>query len=204
MHCVVSMERILLFHSLVLASAHIVHAFRVLSFFFWHKWIPRHFLPFSFEETEPCVCFSFRSPSHYVLFVVWTALAMWREKSCVILNVFSMLQILMRWFTMTCPERTPTPTQVCDIYFSFPPFTNSVFHFLSVALSLTPPLFTFVSSVLIFFFKNWDIWIIHLNRKYQADVECCGLESNPIAIQLILLFVKLMIWVKWFHFCWGY
>lgn len=79
---IISVERILLlFELLVLARAHTVHAFRVpLSFiFFWHNGIPIHFLPCSFEEVNTYVCFSFRSPPHYILFVVWTTPALWCE-----------------------------------------------------------------------------------------------------------------------------
>lgn len=79
---IISMERtLLLFELSVLARAHTVHAFRVpLSFiFFWHNWIPRHFLPCSFEEADTCVCFSCRSPPtlHPVCCVSNSCIVVW-------------------------------------------------------------------------------------------------------------------------------
>lgn len=89
--CIISMERtLLLFQFSVLASAHTVHAFRaLLSFFFlffWHHWIPRHFLPCSFEEADPCVCCFFLDLFYIAscLLCEQPTVAIWCEKSFIV------------------------------------------------------------------------------------------------------------------------
>lgn len=61
-------------------------------------------------------CFPLRAPPHCVL-LLCERLLHCDVTNRVLINTKRMLQIQMRWFMMTCPEKTLTPTQVCDLFF---------------------------------------------------------------------------------------
>lgn len=105
---VISLRLLLRSHDMPAGCSHL------FKMFLWHNWIPGDFLPRSFEEAQPCVCLSSSSlpASHPGCRV--TGSVTWCVKT-----VHVSFQIHMRWFMMMCPEKTPTPTQVCELYFIF-------------------------------------------------------------------------------------
>lgn len=110
-------------------------------------------------------------------------------------RVCFVVQIQMRWFTMMCPEKTQTPTQVSDVFPSFCHYMNSLN---LVPVSASQFHFRFLSV-----FSNWRTWIIHLftvtgtlslNNIFLFNVlmrdECFGIYSSCVA-QLIKHFCEL-------------
>lgn len=130
-----------------------------------------------------------RSPLNYILFVVRTTRAIWCKKFINYSN--HILQIQMRWFMMMCPEKTLTPTQVCDINNSF-----IILHRFSVLVpvcSLKPVRAAYFHLSSFFFILILELFIQAAAWKCYANVLVCNPMQEPLNW---LVFVKFMISLK--------